>query len=838
MSDSHWLQNLLEPRSEYTPVPFWFWNGLVTPEGIRSRIGDFHEKGVDGFVIHPRKGLDPSIPYLSARYFALVREAVRTAAGFGMKVCLYDEGMYPSGSAHGRVVAENPAFASRGLSCREITAEELPLILERTGASGSLPGSGSIPVAVISARKTGSNALDPSSLTVLYSAENAVQDNRIILALEETPSHGTIRGLYPGEDDGEPDAPASADLLNPDAVQSFIRHTHQRYFEELEGYFGTTVFAMFTDEPEILGRNSDPGLMPWTSGFLSYYLAFGNRAEDIAALWYELGENTQALRDNYRRAVNNRMSDAYYRPISDWCEAHRIALTGHPAKSGDIALLRYFHIPGQDLVWRWVAPDGESALIGEHSTMAKCSSDAARHALRRRNTNECFGCCGPAVSQWAFSGGDMKWYFDWLFVRGVNMIMPHAFYYAAGPDAAGYDRPPDAGPNNIWWPHYHTISDYIKRMGWLLTDSINQARVAMLCGKAYLPWHSAAALFRNQIEFNYLEDDLIGSGAAVPDGDELRIASQRYRAVVIDRDVTVSASCGMVLSRFASSGGRVFQSGQKAASPDALASKSDIPGSIHFDTPEKLVSLLGEIEGAGVSFLPPNPELRISVLKKGETFFYLLVNEGESCCSGSMEITEPGTIVVIDPWKGTLREPRFEAEKRLQVRLNRRESLIVAIDNNDLPGKVFPSQNLNSSDDREPAEIITLKGEWTIRGPDGFRREMASDSLSSWLEWKGLERHCGSLDYTLHWRYDGSTEKRRFILDLGGVSEMVEVRLNGSPTDFALWAPYRFDISAEIESGENLLEIRVTNSIAVGIDSAHLPSGLLGPVCVEIYESD
>ena len=25
---------------------------------------------------------------------------------------------------------------------------------------------------------------------------------------------------------------------------------------------------------------------------------------------------------------------------------------------------------------------------------------------------------------------DMKWYLDWLFVRGVNMIFPHAFYYS------------------------------------------------------------------------------------------------------------------------------------------------------------------------------------------------------------------------------------------------------------------------------------------------------------------------------------------------------------------------------------------------------------------------
>ena len=33
-----------------------------------------------------------------------------------MKIVLYDEGMYPSGSAHGMVVAENPDYASKGIT--------------------------------------------------------------------------------------------------------------------------------------------------------------------------------------------------------------------------------------------------------------------------------------------------------------------------------------------------------------------------------------------------------------------------------------------------------------------------------------------------------------------------------------------------------------------------------------------------------------------------------------------------------------------------------------------------------------------------------------------------
>ena len=51
---------------------------------------------------------------------------------------------------------------------------------------------------------------------------------------------------------------------------------------------------------------------------------------------------------------------------------------GHPSGSMDIGTLRYFQVPGQDLVWRYVEP-GPKALNGPHSTMAKGASSAMIH---------------------------------------------------------------------------------------------------------------------------------------------------------------------------------------------------------------------------------------------------------------------------------------------------------------------------------------------------------------------------------------------------------------------------------------------------------------------------
>ena len=81
---------------------------------------------------------------------------------------------------------------------------------------------------------------------------------------------------------------------------------------------------------------------------------------------------------------------------------------GHPHQSDDIEVEKYFHVPGQDLVYRWVSPEG-GGTSGMDSVMAKCSADAARLMGRRRNSNECFGACTRGDNPWDLTGEDMKW---------------------------------------------------------------------------------------------------------------------------------------------------------------------------------------------------------------------------------------------------------------------------------------------------------------------------------------------------------------------------------------------------------------------------------------------
>ena len=103
------------PSTEFSPAPFWFWNDALTEAEIAHQLDAFQAHGVDAFVLHPRVGLPRHLGWMSRALLDMMRFAIEQAQSRGMWVILYDEGMYPSGSSSGQVVAENPAYHVRGL---------------------------------------------------------------------------------------------------------------------------------------------------------------------------------------------------------------------------------------------------------------------------------------------------------------------------------------------------------------------------------------------------------------------------------------------------------------------------------------------------------------------------------------------------------------------------------------------------------------------------------------------------------------------------------------------------------------------------------------------------
>jgi hypothetical protein len=591
------LSEFRDPPREYSVMPFWFWNDELGDDEIIRQIGDFEAHGVYGFIIHPRIGLPKDIGWLSNRMIRCMRIAVEEARKRRMYVILYDEGMYPSGSSSGQVVRRNPAHAARSLDKIDLNSGEEP----------TLPRGWNLVTIV---KRPGGRRL----------------------AVVDRPSGGLIRGLHYLSEDAAPkeETPPAGDILNPEAVASFMALVYERYSAEFGQYFGSTIIGIFTDEPSMTGRGGKgiagtTGIVKEVNRILGY-----DFTPYLADLWYNDSSESKKHRDDYHRAVSLRLEETYYRPLSEWCGDHKIALAGHPAGSMDIGIERYFQFPGQDLVWRYVEP-GPKALEGEHSTMAKCASSAMIHLGRRRNSNELYGAYGHNLTF-----NEMQWLANWCFVRGQNLLYPHAFYYSIrGPRFD--ERPPDVGPNAAWWKNYKPYADACRRLSWINAGSKHVCDVAILATASFCPDKAAKVLYQHQRDFNYLDVRHLWEDAKV-DTQGVHVAGMHYRTVILDGFGEVPERILPALEKLAGAGLLI---GWNSISPidgeRIVKTSDDLVGSIQQD----------------LILIPQSGNIRYRHVQKSGLHFYILFNEESSEVTAKISVPVPGKRLWLSASTGT-----------------------------------------------------------------------------------------------------------------------------------------------------------------------------------------
>jgi hypothetical protein len=615
---------------EFSMAPFWFWNDRLSEQELARQLDDFQAHGVHAFLIHPRVGLPRDIGWMSKQMISFMRFAVEEAAKRKMWVALYDEGMYPSGSSSGQVVAENQAFRTRGL---------FQVDLEQAQAGKEYDGI-----------KIGNDGIpEPSAGQNLVTVVRRKADGHRI-AIVDRPiqeKYSLIRGLHfldpeaqrrPDHKEVAEDEPPAADILNPEAVKCFIRLVYQRYYDEFASHFGKTIRAVFTDEPSFLAKKAERGAVAGTTGiidFIGSWLGY-DFTPHLPALWYADEPEAERHRRDYHRALQARLEETFYRPISKWCQDHGVALTGHPAEPDEIGHERHFQIPGQDIVWRYIEPGKPSALEGPQSTQAKCASSAMIHLGRRRNANEFCGAYGHD-----FTFGEMKWLANWLLVRGCSLLFPHAFYYSVrGPRID--ERPPDVGPNSPWWGSFKPFADLCARLCWLNTDSKHICELAILGLNDYLPWRAAKICFERQRDFNYLESRHLWEDAVVDDAG-IRIAGMHYRALIVEVEPPQKARPAIEkLTR----AGRIIDWRQPTSEED-------------------LITRIDRLVPPDVKVSPSCNGLRVRHVIKGGIHYYVLFNEGQEEINFRLDLSVKQARYLLDTETGRHESLKPDAALRI-----------------------------------------------------------------------------------------------------------------------------------------------------------------------------
>ena len=111
---------------------------------------------------------------------------------------------------------------------------------------------------------------------------------------------------------------------------------------------------------------------------------------------------------------------------------------------------------------------------------------------------------------------------------------------------------------------------------------------------------------------------------------------------------------------------------------------------------------------------------------------------------------------------------------------------------------------------------MTLDKGWSLSFPAGWDapETLDIDKLVPWTELKDkAARHfSGTATYRCEWGFEVLKPNERAMIDLGRVSDIAEIRVNGSKVT-TLWAtPFRAEITNLLKPGTNLIEIVVTNT--------------------------
>ena len=99
-----------------------------------------------------------------------------------------------------------------------------------------------------------------------------------------------------------------------------------------------------------------------------------------------------------------------------------------------------------------------------------------------------------------------------------------------------------------------------------------------------------------------------------------------------------------------------------------------------------------------------------------------------------------------------------------------------------------------------------------LHGPVSYRTGEGRMQWGVWAE-QGLESYAGGVRYRTHVRLDARPEGRVW-LDLGRVRGVAEVWVNGHAAGVRVLSPYRFDVTAAVQAGENQIEVLILNTLA------------------------
>jgi len=540
------------PNVKFYPRPLWFWNDVPTDEALALVTDNAREESCyGGFGILPYDAC--GLKYMSDEYLDAYEFVLKRAKEKGLKLCLYDEWWFPSGSAGGLLKEKYPEACARRLDKFEFSVSgECQIDLP----DGKL-------MSVVAVNK---------DFSEIINLREFVEDKNLVWQSPE--GEWTVMVFVCVLSDWD-----RVNYLDPDSVKKFIEVTHEAYFKRFSEYFGTVIDSSFYDEPQMYTLD---GRM-WTCDFNEKFEAkHGFSPETLyPALWYDIGENTASARYSLHTFRADLYANGFPKVIQEWCTAHRISLTGHVDQeevvnptgiTGDLMKsFKYQDIPGYDEIF----------TPRRGSKMYKIVSSSAQNFDKPLVMTECYGAMPKELTIETMYDEAME-----QFAKGMNLLVPHAVWTNPEKDIVT----PELSYRN---PHYHNklkpFNEFCARMATMLQGGRHVADIAVLypiedLENAYYfewdghPYYGGPApehqnyqeigswLSENiRKDFTFLHPEVLDEKCSVKNGKiklDNKINFEEYKVLIIPGVEVLSLTTLKKVLEFLESGGVVISAGR------------------------------------------------------------------------------------------------------------------------------------------------------------------------------------------------------------------------------------------------------------------------------------
>lgn len=534
-----------------------------------------------------------------------------------------------------------------------------------------------------------------------------------------------------------------------------------------------------------------------------------------------------------RRLVADKVSYDYVGGLKDISNKHGLTTW----------LENYGHwgFPGEFLQYGGQSDEvgGEFWSEGSLGNIENRAASSCAHIYGKQKVSaESFTCGGGAYSRYPAL---MKQRGDWSLTEGINNTLLHVCIqqpYANRPPGVNASFGNEFNRLNTWYSHLDLFVAYLKRANYMLQQGLNVADVAYFIGEDAPKMTGVRdPELPKGYSFDYINAEVIERDLTVKDGRLVLPHGTSYRLLVLPRLETMRPSVLKKIEQLVADGAVIlgpppsrspslenYPAADKEVSAMAqkmwgdLAAKQRSYGKGTIYTDMEMKDVLDKIGVApDCQFGENDPALYVH-RTAGENEVYFITNQCDSTIVLSPQFRVKGKVPELwDAVSGSIRTlPAFiqhEETTTVPLQLEAFESCFIVFRKSGKPA----SADLQANFPR-PEVIATIDQPWQVTfESDAYKRGPAQPvTFTTLLDWtrhedESIRYYSGTALYKTTFEVTQQPEGKLYI-DLGQVTAMAKVKINGQYVGGAWTAPYRIEVSDQVKSGVNELEVEVVNT--------------------------